>query len=438
MHSPSPGRWFAIVSFAFLAAFASNEDSQLRYIVILSRHGVRSPTARPEDLNRYSAEPWPDWGVAPGMLTPHGRDLMRILGAWNRSYLSEQGLVSPTGCAEAKYVFAWSDTDARCRESGAALLDGMLPGCNATAQSRPPGERDPLFKPFESEIAPSDQGLAAAAILGQIGGHPEALAEVHRPAFEELERVLLGCLPGRDCPAKENSKRSVISESIAVKAGTRNAAAEVTGALHTGSSLAENLLLEYLNGWKGPDLGWGRLNESNLQEIMRLHTAYADLARKTPYIARAHGSNLMSRILSSMQQAQSAKAVKGALGKVDGRVLLLVGHDTNASNISGLLGINWLLPGDQPGDPVPGGALVFELRQSVVSKAYFVRVYYTAQSHNQMRNATPLSADRPPLRAPIFVPGCGTSSEGFECDWTRFEQTVSAAIDRRFVAPVPE
>src|SRR5690349_13103681 len=58
---------------------AHAEDSDLRYVVILSRHGVRSPTAKPEDLNRYSAEPWPDWGVGPGMLTPHGRDLMKIV-----------------------------------------------------------------------------------------------------------------------------------------------------------------------------------------------------------------------------------------------------------------------------------------------------------------------------------------------------------------------
>ncbi len=51
------------------AAAAGSSDSELRYILILSRHGVRSPTASPEDLGRYSAQPWPDWGVAPGMLT---------------------------------------------------------------------------------------------------------------------------------------------------------------------------------------------------------------------------------------------------------------------------------------------------------------------------------------------------------------------------------
>jgi 4-phytase/acid phosphatase len=431
---------FGVISLLFVSCYAApatGADSELRYVVILSRHGVRSPTAKPEDLSRYSADPWPDWGVAPGMLTPHGRDLMRMLGAWDRTYLSQQSLLAPTGCGDAKYVFAWSDSDTRSRESAAALLEGMLPGCNAAAKSRPPGDKDPLFDPFDSDVGPPDPNLSAAALLGQIGGRPEALLDLHRPAFEELERVLLGCVPGRNCaPGLTASKRSVLAEPVSVTPGRRNAAADITGALRTGSSLAENLLLEYLNGWKGQDLGWGRLSASNLQEIMRLHTAYADLTRRTPYIARARGSNLLSRILYSLQQAQSRKAVKGAFGSVDGRVLVLVGHDTNASNISGMLNISWLLPGDQPNDPVPGGALVFELRQSRETKQYAVRTYYAAQSHNQMRDATPLTPDNPPLRASIFIPGCSGSSETFDCDWAQFEQTASAAIDRRFLSAV--
>ncbi len=361
---------------------------------------------------------------------------MKIVGAWDRMYLAKQDVLPAAGCPDPKYVFAYSDSDARSRESAAALLDGMLPGCDATAQSRASG-KDALFDPFGSGTGAPDQSLAAAAVLGQIGGNPQALLDVYRPALEQLERVLLGCVPGRDCTDASAAKRSVLAEPIEVQAGKRNAAVDITGALRTGSSLAEDLLLEYLNGWKGQDLGWGRLNASNLQDIMRLHTGYSELGRRTPYIARARGSNLLTRILTSMQQAQSGKPVKGALGKVEGRVLVLMGHDTNASNISGMLGINWLLPGDQPGDPVPGGALVFELRQSKDTKQFTVRTYYTAQSHDQMRDATPLDADHPPLRAPVFLPGCGTAAEAFDCDWTAFEQALNAAIDRRFVATVP-
>ena len=73
---------------------------QLRYVVIITRHGVRSPTWTNDRLNQYSAEPWPDWGVPPGYLTPHGRALMQLMGAYYRDWLLSQRLLTPQGCGD--------------------------------------------------------------------------------------------------------------------------------------------------------------------------------------------------------------------------------------------------------------------------------------------------------------------------------------------------
>ena len=43
------------------------------------------------------------------------------------------------------------------------------------------------------------------------------------------------------------------------------------------------------------------------------------------------------------------------------RFLLLAGHDTNLSNLSGMIGLSWKLAGYQPDDTPPGGALIFAL-----------------------------------------------------------------------------
>jgi 4-phytase/acid phosphatase len=40
----------------------------LKYVVIVSRHGVRSPTGKTDQPNQYSAKPWPQWSVPPGYL----------------------------------------------------------------------------------------------------------------------------------------------------------------------------------------------------------------------------------------------------------------------------------------------------------------------------------------------------------------------------------
>ena len=397
--------------------------AELKYVVIVSRHGVRSPTSVPEQLNQYSSDPWPQWDVAPGYLTAHGRSLMSLFGAYDRAYFLSQNLFHAKGCADASRVNYWSDNEERTLETARALAEGMLPGCNVKIGSQPKEETDPLFNPLAAGVGAADRKLASAAVLGRIGANPEALLDLYRPELDDLVQVLHG----------DAAKHAWLQAPIAIIPGKSDNLVDVSGPLKTASTLTENLLLEYTNGMTGKDFGWGRLDAPTLKRIMVLHTAYADLARRTQYGARARGSNLLFHILASLQQAATSKSVSGALGKPGDAALVIVGHDTNLSNLSGMLGISWLLQGYQANDPVPGGALVFELWRSADAGQLSVRTYYTAQSLEQMRLAVPLTMNAPPLRAPVFLPGCGTAYEGFDCSWTEFQRAVSGAINPAFV-----
>src|SRR6476469_2583659 len=66
-----------ICGLTLAAAPQARPALQLKSAVILTRHGVRAPTWTPDRLNQYSVEPWPDFGVPPGNLTPRGRELMK-------------------------------------------------------------------------------------------------------------------------------------------------------------------------------------------------------------------------------------------------------------------------------------------------------------------------------------------------------------------------
>ena len=100
------------------AKTAVPKDDELRFVVIISRHGVRSPTGKTDQLNRYSTQPWPAWSVPPGYLTEHGAKLMTLFGADDREQLAEQGLLAPSGCADAEHVRIIADSDQRTRETG--------------------------------------------------------------------------------------------------------------------------------------------------------------------------------------------------------------------------------------------------------------------------------------------------------------------------------
>jgi 4-phytase / acid phosphatase len=407
---------------------------KLVFVVILTRHGVRSPITNLEELNAFSSEPWPVWGVPSGDLTPQGRKLMELLGSYYRDYFSSNGLLPPTGCEDADRIHIRADVNARTRETGRALASGMMPGCNVDVHVAS-GKDDPLFNPLLAGIGEPDRALAVASIVGRIGENPTALTATYRYAFETLREVLFGCAPFSPCPAEKRSgKQALLDQASTVVALTGGHLADVQGPLKIGSNLSEALLLEYANGMEGEELGWGRLTRVKLLEIMRIHEAYADLARRTPYVARIQASNLLSHILRSMAQAVSGTTLSGSIGKSGDHVLVISGHDTNLSNIAGILGISWLLSDYQPEETPPGGALVFELWQQKAGE-FEVNTYFTAQSLEQMRNVLPLSLDNPPLKSPVFVPGCSRGDRNMTCTWEDFQHTINNALDPSFVTP---
>src|SRR3989442_15291427 len=90
---------------------ATTEGARLQFVVILTRHGVRSPISPPDQINIYSAEPWPSWGVKPGELTAHGAKLIHQMGSYDRAYLVAAGLLQPSGCADATHIRIRADVD---------------------------------------------------------------------------------------------------------------------------------------------------------------------------------------------------------------------------------------------------------------------------------------------------------------------------------------
>jgi 4-phytase/acid phosphatase len=398
-------------------------NAELKYVVVLSRHGVRSPTSNPEQYNAYSVAPWPQWDVPPGYLTAHGYHLMELFGAYDRMLLVNEGLLSSNGCEDAAHVTFYADSDQRTRETGKALSAGLFPGCNAPVKSFPEGTNDPLFHPHPTDYAPVDSALATAAIAGRIGNDPANVTEAYRAQIGALDTIMATC----GATSSPTQKRiSLFNLPASLAPGKGDHLVEMRGPLNTASSLAENLLLEYTQGMSANQVGWGCVTGKNLRSLIDLHMAAADFTLRTPAIARVQSSNLLDHILRSVQQAAASKPVNGALGQPADRTLFLIGHDTNLTAIAGLLGLTWIADGRRDDTP-PGGALVFELWKDLKNGEFSVRTYFTAQTLEQMRSSAELTLSNPPQRVPVFLPGC--SRKDFSCSLPSFQQTLQNVID---------
>lgn len=427
--------WFLTRSFCFfllspflLQSAPSQSPSaapKLQLVVILSRHGVRAPLQTPADLNKFSAAPWPKWDVAPGILTAQGYQLMKIFGAWDRVKFSGKGLLAPSGCVDAMRVTIVADTDQRTRETGKALAEGMFPGCPIEVHSQPDGVTDPLFLPLKAGVGHPDPAAVTAAIAGRIGGNPANPTEAYRPQLTALDRILSGC--GR-LPVNPN-RTSIFDIPASLEPGTANAPVAARGPIVTASTLAENLLLEYTQGMSPADTGWGCLDGATLRFIMQANEAAWDYNFRTPAFARIYASDLLDHIRLTLEQSVKGAPVPGAIGNPSDRMVILVGHDSDIATLSGALGIDWIVDGRRDDTP-PGGALIFELWRSPQGSP-FVRVNFTTQTLEQMRNSEPLTPSNPPADAPVFVPEC--SGADLSCTWDAFSAAMRQATDPAFV-----
>jgi len=421
----------------FLAAVVSNfaaaaPDSELKLAIILTRHGVRSPLQTNETLGKYAAEPWPTWNVTPGIQTPHGRQQMALMGGYYRERFVAEGLLSGDAAKDAPLLFLRSDNDQRTIDTTRAMGESLLPGGTVPeVVSLPPGRIDPLFRPVQVAPESADRALAAAAVLGRVGGDPATFLRAYQPEFTALQQVLTG--PGGKLPA---GKVALLDLPVQVRATPRgDHTINVDGPLHVVEQIVDAFILEYAEGLPRQDVGWGRVSPELLTQLLRLHSAYFLLGDGALYPSQAQGSNLAWHLSQTIAQAASGKPVAGAFGSPAQKLVVLGAHDTNIINLGGLLGLNWFVPGSQANPVLPGGALILELRRRRGDGQFIVRLQYVRQTLEQTRNLDHLSLQHPPAIAPIFVPGCSTATPGFDVPLEKFEALLHSVIDPKFVVP---
>src|SRR5579884_285451 len=277
----------ALAFFCASACAAAAGPLQLKYVVIVSRHGVRSPEWDADQLNQYSVQPWPDWGVGLANLTPHGRELMVDMGAYYRAWLASKGLLDPSGCGGG-HVYIWADRNQRTMESARALAEGFGKDCGIDVHAVDRGQTDPLFHPAAPETSDADETTTPPTPVERVSAIPI------RPAFDALQHVLKGDSGTPKTPL-------VWEDHISVR--VNGASIEMNTSLPVTSILAQDLLLEYANGFSGDSLGWGRLNAQNLRQILDLHALYAELTMRRLGVARFQGSNFLAHVLDSMTAA---------------------------------------------------------------------------------------------------------------------------------------
>ncbi len=441
-------------------ATAPAADGELKLVVALFRHGVRSPSPdfEPKQAEEHSKQKWPtlaDWKVMPptnecdpgsgwGYLTIHGQQLAQGLGRYYGAHYQQ-------AWSSGFNVYLWADAaNQRTRETAKALSLGFqksgVPNARITVASLPACTADPLFHPFSRQCGtPDAEKLQTfAARINQ-----DWLMWVMTKDdfyFRELY-PLLNCSNKDECSmplrwVTDFADTCVISSS--------NCKAPLTwkGRFSYASSASEAFLLEYANNM---DVGWGMVDPptlsgtAKLKDMLKLHEFYFDKidrflddkGKADQYLASVDGSNLSREILDQIKR-KATEPTEGGCPRAnpDSDFVGLIGHDTNLASVSALLELGWKfddksLPADTQGlpanDALPAGALVFELRQR--NGAYFVRVEYVTQSLEDMRKGPTDKA----FRLAVDGPAC-LGTHPCEIPLAAFETFVKGKVAPQFLS----
>ena len=415
---------------------ASPDDSVLKQIILFGRHGVRSAAFPASTLATFASRPYPDFGVPTGYLTPHGYQAEQLLGAYFHDYLLNERLLSGNAATDLKHSYFRANSIQRSNISATALGAALLPGITTPVHSFPLGTPDPIFDPISAKLVTNVDTARAALEVAGIFNTGAALQSAYSAEFSLVRSLLFNYPNGTEpAPPTPAGLTDPTAQPVPLTVNSSLATSNVinVGGLSTTLYAADPFVMEYADGLPLDQVAWGQLSLDGLSQQTRIITLLINLEVTPPYLDRVQSSNAASHILRTMEQAVVSDNIPGAFGDKTSKLVVINSSDAYVEGVAALLHAHWLLPGYQADYCAPGGNLVFELRQSSKTGEDFVRVYYTAQTFDQLRNLTPLTLAQPPATMHLLIPGGSTSATSLDVDFTTFEKLLKAAIGQNFV-----
>ncbi|MFT8885346.1 MAG: histidine-type phosphatase [Acetobacter papayae] len=367
-------------------ASATQQDPVLERVVLVARHGVRSPTKPPQTLQTQTGHVWAQWPVAPGELTDHGKQALEQMVGMVRQHYVKAGLLPATGCPTPGSVTIWADSkDHRTRESGAIWAEHLAASCKQQSLSLEASQEDPIFAGPATPLNVQEQN----AITREFNQRASAIPPTVGNSMNTLQAVLAPTACTTDKP-------HCLSTNTAILAW-KNDKPHLEGGIATGGTAAENLLLEYAQGMLVHAEPFGQQNPATLiEQVFPLHTEESWLIRRLPTLAAHKGATMIS-VVQDVLAGKPSTALPAATEQT--RLLVLSGHDTNLDMLATFYGLDWSFT-DQPDPTAPDTTLAFELWRSPNGSYVTVRLF-----HQSLEALRTLAAPDPAVDMQVIASG---------------------------------
>lgn len=362
-----------LIATFFIVFFSITEEvkaeERLIKMVVLSRHGFRPPIETHEFLEEWSEKQWPYWPVKDGYLTQRGSVLVSILWEGLRDDPWMKDLFPRNICPDPQSIYVRSNTIERTQATAIAILNGFAPGCDLKYRVLDTTEWDPLFTPLESGCCSLDFTKAIQEFNQQYGGVQTLRKDLEEPL--KVVADVLGYCPEVTCKKYGlSSKCSVLDIPDTITLNKYNEV-HLAGGLGI-SALSSALFFLELGEWPKGNLSGINVSQDIVKKVFPLQTKIFNATHRIPEMATVKASGILKAITDALTSSDTDSDVNKA------KLVIFVGHDANIACISGMLSVDWDIPGYPSGATPPGGMLAFTLWET--PNGNVVKAHYICQS----------------------------------------------------------
>ena len=372
---------------------AFHSKYQLKEVVVMSRHNIRSPlSSGSADYQRVTPHKWFAWTSPSSQLSLRGGVLETEMGQFFRKWVVNEGLLPDNYRPEGEEVLFYANSRQRTFATAKYFSAGFLPFANVEITHKLQEDKmDPVFTPQFTKMNDTYRQQVLAEMNAMHGG-PQAWMAAQQPTLELMEQVI----DMANSPAAKNDSAHFWYNDIEFKI-EKGDEPKMTGGYTLANSVADAMVLQCYETESFTAFGTP-LTIEQWRAICAVKEVYDALLFTTHSAAVNLAYPLVSRIREELNNS-------------DRKFMFLCGHDSNLASIGAALGLNF--PETQNAlelhTPI-GSKLVFEKWSDGTDDYVAVNLVY--QAVQQLQGRTLLSLDVPPMVMPITVEGLTANSDG--------------------------
>ena len=383
------------------AILRNNSDNkyQLKEVVVLSRHNIRSPlSGNGSALAEITPHRWFEWTSAPSELSLRGGELETMMGQYFRKWLVSEGLISENYQPEEGEVRFYANSKQRTIATAQYFSSGMLPVANVRVEHKlEVGKMDPVFNPQLTFVSKAFRSAALAQISAMGGDRGfEGICESLQREFTLLEKVLD---MKRSDYAKKNADYHFRTDDLEIILNY-NEEPTMRGSLKLANQASDAFILQYYEESSPVKAAFGhKLKASQWEQVARVKDVYGDVLFTAPVVA----VNVAHPLLQLMNEELSLS---------NRRFTFLCGHDSNIASVLAALEVEeYSLPNSIEKKTPIGCKLVIEKWADANGEEY-ASLNLVYQSTEQLRNRLMLSLNNPPMIFQLKLKGLVQNADG--------------------------